>query len=145
MIRSASLTRSPTSGLDLPIFNETVEGSARDPHSPDQFGQGGPQHRSPPRSVWISLSLLLSSLADSLVTAVPQPWHASSTLVHEGALGVAAALAEQHGGNFNAPAVAGKFQEFFFELMDSQKVSHCFSDDADRVLNELGLSLGLLR
>ncbi|ORY90197.1 hypothetical protein BCR35DRAFT_299771 [Leucosporidium creatinivorum] len=55
-----------------------------------------------------------------VIRQVPQPWHASSTLVHEAALGVAAVLAAGAGDNFNAPEVASGFQQFYFELSEGQ-------------------------
>ncbi|GAA6059076.1 hypothetical protein JCM10212_002047 [Sporobolomyces blumeae] len=55
-----------------------------------------------------------------VIAQVPQPWHASSTLVHEAALGVSKTLVDQ-GRSFSDPDVVAKFQDYFFALMDEQE------------------------
>ncbi|KAK4057674.1 hypothetical protein OIO90_001322 [Microbotryomycetes sp. JL221] len=54
-----------------------------------------------------------------VIRQVPQPWHSSSTLVHEAAIAVAQVLAEDKGNDFNDPGVNKQFNEFFKELMDN--------------------------
>ncbi|KAM0793582.1 hypothetical protein ACM66B_001016 [Microbotryomycetes sp. NB124-2] len=56
-----------------------------------------------------------------IIRQVPQPWHASSTLVHEAAVAVAQVLAESNSNDFNNPEVNSKFNAFFKKLMDDQK------------------------
>jgi len=53
---------------------------------------------------------------------VPQPWHASSTLVHEAALSVSKTLVDQ-GKSYSDQDVVEQWQKYFFELMDKQEVS----------------------
>ncbi|GAA5985384.1 hypothetical protein JCM5350_005167 [Sporobolomyces pararoseus] len=55
-----------------------------------------------------------------VIAQVPQPWHASSTLVHEAALGVSKTLVEG-GKSFSDQDVIKAWQKFFFELMDKQE------------------------
>jgi hypothetical protein len=57
----------------------------------------------------------------SVLLIVPQPWHASSTLVHEAALGLSKTLVEG-GKSFSDEDVVKKWQSYFFELMDKQEV-----------------------
>ncbi|GAA5922673.1 uncharacterized protein JCM15063_003385 [Sporobolomyces koalae] len=56
-----------------------------------------------------------------VIAQVPQPWHASSTLVHEAALGVSKTLAESRSNSFADKQVVENWQKFFFELMDKQE------------------------
>ncbi|GAA5907996.1 ABC transporter ATP-binding protein [Sporobolomyces salmoneus] len=56
-----------------------------------------------------------------VIAQVPQPWHASSTLVHEAALGVSKTLAEGSNKSFADQDVVEQWQKFFFELMDRQE------------------------
>ncbi|GAA5965495.1 hypothetical protein JCM3765_003306 [Sporobolomyces pararoseus] len=55
-----------------------------------------------------------------VIAQVPQPWHASSTLVHEAALGISKTLVEGGKSFSDQDAVKG-WQKFFFELMDKQE------------------------
>ncbi|GAA5845539.1 hypothetical protein JCM3766R1_000776 [Sporobolomyces carnicolor] len=55
-----------------------------------------------------------------VIAQVPQPWHASSTLVHEAALGVSKTLVEG-GKSFSDQDVVDNFQKYFFALMDKQE------------------------
>ncbi|GAA6009007.1 DsbA family protein [Rhodotorula paludigena] len=55
-----------------------------------------------------------------IVRQVPQPWHASSTLVHEAALGVSKTLVDA-GASFSDVEVHDKFKQFFYRLMDGQE------------------------
>ncbi|GAA5855029.1 hypothetical protein JCM8547_002351 [Rhodosporidiobolus lusitaniae] len=54
-----------------------------------------------------------------IIRQVPQPWHSSSTLVHEAALGVSRVLVDA-GASFQDANVAARFQEFFGKLIDGQ-------------------------
>ncbi|GAA5898589.1 hypothetical protein JCM5296_005935 [Sporobolomyces johnsonii] len=56
-----------------------------------------------------------------VICQVVQPWHSSSTLVHEAALGVSKVLTDQGSASFDDPKVVSKFQEYFFKLMDKQE------------------------
>ncbi|GAA5982223.1 hypothetical protein JCM11641_006231 [Rhodosporidiobolus odoratus] len=55
-----------------------------------------------------------------IIRQVPQPWHASSTLVHEAALGVSKTLVDA-GASFQDEDVAARFQQFFAKLIDGQE------------------------
>lgn len=52
---------------------------------------------------------------------VPQPWHASSTLVHEAALGVTRALLDSGKVKSHEEAMP-QFREYFYHLIDEQEV-----------------------
>ncbi|BGP12331.1 hypothetical protein JCM10213_003863 [Rhodosporidiobolus nylandii] len=54
-----------------------------------------------------------------IIRQVPQPWHSSSTLVHEAALGVSKSLVDG-GASFQDKVVVDKFQQFFAKLLDGQ-------------------------
>ncbi|KAL8286210.1 hypothetical protein RQP46_004698 [Phenoliferia psychrophenolica] len=57
-----------------------------------------------------------------ILRQLPQPWHSSSTLVHEAVLGVSKVAAEASASkSYAEPAVVTSFQRFFFKLMDGQK------------------------
>lgn len=70
------------------------------------------------------LPLPQSSNLQIIIRQNPQPWHASSTLVHESVLAVGKVLAEEHGGvrGYGEKQVREGFLKFFFEVMDGQKV-----------------------
>ncbi|GAA5845910.1 hypothetical protein JCM5353_008420 [Sporobolomyces roseus] len=55
-----------------------------------------------------------------VIAQIPQPWHASSTLVHEAALGVSKTLVDQ-GKSYSDQDVVEQWQKYFFELMDKQE------------------------
>ncbi|GAA5920020.1 hypothetical protein JCM6882_001707 [Rhodosporidiobolus microsporus] len=54
-----------------------------------------------------------------IIRQVPQPWHASSTLVHEAALGVSQSLVDG-GASFQDKKVGAAFRQFWDKLIDGQ-------------------------
>lgn len=59
----------------------------------------------------------------------PQPWHASSTLVHEAVLGVSKVAAEASATkSYAETGVVRATQQFFFKLIDGQKVGTILRD-----------------
>ncbi|KAK4055110.1 hypothetical protein OIV83_000390 [Microbotryomycetes sp. JL201] len=56
-----------------------------------------------------------------IIRQIPQPWHSSSTLVHEAAIAVAQVLASTKHDDFNDRQVNEQFNKFFKQLMDDQK------------------------
>ncbi|CEQ38771.1 SPOSA6832_00230 [Sporobolomyces salmonicolor] len=83
--------------------------------------------------------------------AVVQPWHSSSTLVHEAALGVSKVLTDKGTASFDDPKVVSKFQEYFFKLMDKQEEYYdepCAAESPDQTrerLADLAASIGVDR
>ncbi|KAI5477037.1 thioredoxin-like fold domain protein [Pseudohyphozyma bogoriensis] len=64
----------------------------------------------------------VASSLQLVIRQVPQPWHASSTIVHEAALAVSKSVAEPGDvKSYGKPEVISLFQKFFFKLMDEQK------------------------
>ncbi|KDE09646.1 hypothetical protein MVLG_00052 [Microbotryum lychnidis-dioicae p1A1 Lamole] len=57
-----------------------------------------------------------------ILRQVPQPWHSSSTLVHEAVLGFSKVLVDSGKSSYSDPKVGDKFRAFFYALMDGQKV-----------------------
>ncbi|GAA5827139.1 hypothetical protein JCM11251_001135 [Rhodosporidiobolus azoricus] len=55
-----------------------------------------------------------------IIRQVPQPWHASSTLVHEAALGVSQSLVDG-GASFQDDKVGVAFRAFWDKLIDHQE------------------------
>lgn len=56
-----------------------------------------------------------------IIRQVPQPWHASSTLVHEAALGVTRALLDSGKVKSHEEAMP-QWREYFYHLIDEQEV-----------------------
>lgn len=56
-----------------------------------------------------------------IIRQVPQPWHSSSTLVHEAALAASKVLVDS-GKQYSDPAVKHAWAKYFYALIDGQEV-----------------------
>ncbi|TNY19852.1 hypothetical protein DMC30DRAFT_378401 [Rhodotorula diobovata] len=58
-----------------------------------------------------------------IIRQVPQPWHSSSTLVHEAALAASKVLVDS-GKQYSDPAVKHAWAKYFYALIDGQEAFH---------------------
>lgn len=87
------------------------------------------------------------AVAESLsivLRQVPQPWHASSTYVHEAVLAVSKVLAGDSSQGFSDPSVIQTFQKFFLSLLIDHQKEYFDSAVADETPNQTRVRLAEL-